>query len=136
MRRQAGFTLIEIVFVIGVLGVLATLGFRQFDFAGDGLADRIKARDAVIAKLQHARAVALYQLPPNTSANVEADLKKAADPIVVVPESVSFSYEQGTRPDNPSNDREIEIGGNDPENLYVCVYAVTRRISQGQCESP
>jgi prepilin-type N-terminal cleavage/methylation domain-containing protein len=134
MDRQAGFTLIEIVFVIGVLGVLATLGVRQFDFAGDGLADRIRARDAVIAELQRARAVALHQLPPNQSAVVVADLKTAADPIAADTESVSFSYEQSTATDKPATDQDIEIGENDSDSLYVCVYAGTRRISQGQCE--
>ncbi|AUB78269.1 hypothetical protein BBH56_03570 [Spiribacter roseus] len=132
MRRQAGLTLIEIVFVIGVLGVLATLGFRQFGFAGDALADRIEARDAVIAELRRARAEALYRLPPEDASTVTADLASAAAPVTVTPEEVAFSYQQDDAPEAPDDDAEIEVGDGDSV-LMVCVTSKTRRISEGPC---
>jgi len=133
MARQVGFTLIEIVFVIGVLGVLATLGLRNFDFAGGAFVDRIEARDAVIAELRRARAEALYRLPPENGATaVTADIASAAAPVAVEPDEVAFSYNQRGGSLTPSENVDIEVGSGD-SILSVCVIHQTRRITGSPC---
>ena len=138
MSRRAGFTLIEIVFVIGILGVLATFGFRNFDFVGKGLAEQLAARDAVTAELRRARSQALHRLSPppplSDSATVTADLKGAvSEQWTVDPVEVEFSYEGNGSIAGPQSHVEITIT-EAGDTLWVCLPSTNGRISEGPCQ--
>ncbi|QGM21536.1 prepilin-type N-terminal cleavage/methylation domain-containing protein [Spiribacter sp. 2438] len=96
MRRQNGYTLIEVIFVVVLLGVLATIGFNAAGLIGNDLSRLLQAEDRVIAELRRARAAALYQLPaadsdenPTVEAFIEA---RAGDNVDVCPDKVEFGY--------------------------------------------
>ncbi|KAF0282940.1 prepilin-type N-terminal cleavage/methylation domain-containing protein [Spiribacter roseus] len=134
MGRQAGLTLIEIVFVIGVLGVLATLGLRNFEFAGKGLSEQLAARDAIIAELRRARAEALHRLPPLSGpVAVTADLTGAvSNQWTVEPDEVAFSYDRNGSVESPQPPVEITIdgGGN---TLRACLPSANGPVTEGAC---
>ncbi len=135
MARQVGFTLIEIVFVIGVLGVLATLGLRNFDFAGKGLAEQLAARDTVIAELRRARAEALHRLEPsNGPPTVTANLAGVVSTQWTVdPDELAFSYEgNGSLESPPPTPVEITIDGAG-DTLRICLPTENGPIREGPC---
>lgn len=97
MRRALGFTLIEIVVVIALIGVLATVGFQTLG-NGTRLADLLAAEDRVLAELRRARSAALYELPAIDSDGTGETVEVANIANVVggdasvCPVEVSFSY--------------------------------------------
>ena len=94
MPRQAGFTLIEIVFVIGLLGGLATLAVQNL--GGNNQTIKLaEAEDKVVAEIRRARARAVHQLSPTSGTNKEvAAIDDRAGPSVkVCPEEVIFQYD-------------------------------------------
>ncbi|PYZ99410.1 hypothetical protein A6K26_009195 [Gammaproteobacteria bacterium 2W06] len=94
MGRQAGLTLIEIVFVIGVLGVLATFAVQGLG-GNQRATDLLEAEDKVVAEIRRARSQAIYQLSPEGGDNETiADLQaRVGGQIAVCPEEVVFRYD-------------------------------------------
>ena len=147
MIRQAGFTLIEIVFVIGVLGVLATFAIQGL---GDNekLTELIQAEDRVVAELRRARAQTIHQLPPASSGAVKtAAITDAAGPSVdACPASVDYNFDpsatggidaahcNGCAPCDTSAPYDITLTGSDDTTRGICLIGETGRVERSPCD--
>lgn len=139
MRRAAGFTLIEIVVVIALLGILATLGFQTLG-NNTSLAELQKAQDEVLAELRRARSEALHQLPPtNGSDAVIAQIDAATEQASVCPQTVNYPYGQLGRAEPPacpstSNPRVIIVERAD-ERVCLTLAPETGRATRIDCDN-
>lgn len=93
MRHPKGFTLIEIVVVIALLGVLATLGFRTLTIP-TSLPELLADENRVQAELRRARSAALHQLmPADGPPTVSARINEAAKDATTCPTQIDFGYD-------------------------------------------
>lgn len=137
-RKVRGFTLIETVIVISLIGVVSAFGLSQFTSGGTSIANRIAAQDTVYRALQSARDEAIHRTgSPNDTA--EADLEAAlsdefgsAAP-AVTPNRVTFSY---------GRDGGLGAGRTAPltvtiapqtNPLRLCVFPETGRTAKEPC---
>jgi len=133
-----GFTLIELVIVIGLIGTISALGISRFSASGTSIANRIEAQEAVYQALQTARDGALHRAgaPSDT---VEADLSAALDAAfddaapAVIPSRVTFSQgRDGGLSGGRTTPLEITIAPqNDP--IRLCVYPESGRAAKETC---
>jgi prepilin-type N-terminal cleavage/methylation domain-containing protein len=146
MARQAGFTLIEIVFVIAVLGVLATLGVQALS-DDDRITRLATAEDQVIAELRRARSQTLNRLPPKTGNQIEvAALDAEVGPSVsVCPERIRYRFGgdytgsvegadcAACSPCDDQSPYEITLSAGD-RNKAICLVGETGRVERSPCE--
>lgn len=147
MDRQVGFTLIEIVFVIGVLGVLATFAVQGLG-GSEKITDLIQAEDRVIAELRRARAQVIHQLPPASSGAVAtAAIADSAGPSVAVcPKTVDYNFDPGATggidaahcsgcaPCDTSDPYDITLTSSDGSTRGICLIGETGRVERSPCD--
>ncbi|MEX0430635.1 pilus assembly FimT family protein [Spiribacter insolitus] len=98
MRPQGGFTLMEIVITIAVLGILAGVAFNVSGIGGNRISEVLRAEDRVKTELRRARAEALYRLPEmdgNSEQPFIALIDAFASDASVCPEEVPFLHPIG-----------------------------------------
>ena len=156
MQRQTGFTLIEIVFVIGVLGVLATFGFQSLSGSGS-ITDLVQAEDTIIAELRKARSRALHRLPPSNGSEAQAASlkeqvdrmnKRAGSSVEVDPKTVCFTVGDGNEnsvkgvdcngckscPDKQPDEYKISLMSTEKDSqTELCLNAKTGRVEREPC---
>lgn len=143
MARQSGFTLIEVVVVIALLGVLATLGLSRFAGGGPGFFDKLAAEDAVFTELQRARDESIQRLDikqnGEIATSVIADLQGVLDErfganqFEVNPDKVEFSYAENGAVHNLSASTLTVTVNSDGEAMTLCVATATGRTTKGDC---
>lgn len=148
MDRQRGFTLIETVFVITLMGVIASLGILRFSGDGKNLSEQLAAQDLVYAELQRARDESVHQSDVQPSGSIDrevtADLQGVLDErfgagrFSASPTTVGFSYiERGAvHPDDrPAGGGDLAVRINPQQSdIRVCVAINSGRAEKGACE--
>ena len=147
--RQTGVTLVEIIFVVVLLGVLATVTLNTTGLLGNDLSRLLEAEDRVITELRRARAAALYRLPEDTSgtdptetAAIESRAREVAQSISVDPSRVEYGYttlgqvervacQTGTCPAAAAQYRiEISLDG---QSSCLQLTTATGRVEKASC---
>ncbi|WP_145842216.1 prepilin-type N-terminal cleavage/methylation domain-containing protein [Denitratisoma sp. DHT3] len=137
--KKTGFTLIEAVLTIVVLGILTSFVMTRFDFSGF---DQRTVRDKVVASLQFARKSAVAQrryvcvtLSPATSCTNANFLEFGID--TRAPETAGASFcDSSSALDLPSPDIR-DCGGGGGSNRICCrTSASITSASSGLCFDP
>jgi prepilin-type N-terminal cleavage/methylation domain-containing protein len=93
-RRRGGFTLIEVVIVIVLIGIITAIAIPKFSKAGEGSADTVLKGDLAVMH----RAVAYYEAEhaaKPTAADVVGQLTQYTDDAGVVSAAKSVTYKFG-----------------------------------------
>lgn len=147
MPAQRGFTLIEIVFVIAVLGVLATFAVQGLG-GSEKITALIQAEDQVVAELRRARAQTLHQFPPATSGAVEtaAIADRAGPSVDVCPATIDFNFNSGATgsvtavncdgctPCDKSTPYTLVLTASDGATREICLTGETGRVERSPCD--
>ena len=104
-KKRPGFTLVEMVVVVSILGVLAGLGFMKFDQV------QIKAKENAdyIAANNLATATNLYMNDSNSSDNITTAILKEQGYISTIPKPQSINDSVGFTININENNKEISI---------------------------
>ncbi|MEX0372701.1 pilus assembly FimT family protein [Spiribacter roseus] len=146
MDRQTGFTLIELVFVLGVLAILATLGVQTLG-GNERITQLASAEDQVIAELRRVRSETLYGLPKKSGSNLEsAAINARTNPSVsVCPERINYRYGgnyagsvhavecRGCTPCDQQSPYQITLSAGG-RNTAICLTGETGRVERSPCD--
>ncbi|RZU98608.1 pilus assembly FimT family protein [Spiribacter vilamensis] len=154
--NNKGFTLLEIVIVLVILGVFAALGFRSFS-GGGSATDLAQAEDIVIAELRKARSRAVHRLPPSNDpdaaqvADLEGEIGALNDRLgtsmEVCPVKVRFTVgDASTRSvkeiscdeicepcDEGKSEYRVSLTPTEGDPRIICLNGQTGRVDRAPC---